>query len=339
MFNFDWKRFCDTRGVAYVTQGKNVSGNRIAIKCPMCGESDPSQHMVLSLDRRHPSWSCWRNPDHRGASPVYLVTRLAHVTLAQARVIVGDTTDVLDDEWEITVARLRGEYEPPVRQRPKKIAIPRGVRELRNEYGAAPFLNYLTKRGFDDPVELCREVELYYSMFGDWSFRLIFPVRVNGKLVALIGRDITGRHWLRYKATHDNDAAADLGTVVYNQDDAMQGGRILWCLEGPLDALKMMWYGSAKDVAVCFFGMAKRGHIRTISQMVSAYDLTLLALDEDAMSKSMRLRQQLLGRVESCFLPQGVKDVGAMSGKQVASLVRYGRTRLTTFRSTRTGTA
>lgn len=335
MFNFDWKRFCDSRGVAYVTTGKNVSGNRIAIKCPLCGDGDPSQHMVLSLDRRHPNWSCWRNTDHRGASPVYLVARLAHVTTAQARAIVGDASDVLDDEWAITVAKLRGVYQSPERERPKKIAIPKGVRELREEYGSKPFLDYLVRRGFDDPLELCREVELYYARFGEYSFRLIFPIRVKGKLVALIGRDITGKQQLRYKATPDGEAAADLGTIVYNQDAAMLGGRILWGLEGPIDALKMTWYGSTRDVAVCFFGMAKRGHIRTLSQLIPNYDLTLLALDQDAMSKSMRLRQSLVGHVESCFLPSEVKDVGAMSCEQVKGLVRYGKTRLRTKDTTR----
>ena len=84
---FDWVEFLQKHNIEYVTQGSNVAHGNVNIKCPMCGPRDPSHHMGIAIDGA--GWSCWRNPQHRGRSPVYLVALLAHVSVTRAREKTG----------------------------------------------------------------------------------------------------------------------------------------------------------------------------------------------------------------------------------------------------------
>jgi hypothetical protein len=320
--SFDWLAFCTKYKIDFIRHGKNVSGNNIAVKCPLCGDEDPSQHLTLSLDVNNPAWFCWRNARHRGRNPTFLISRLGRMSLIAARNLVQSGIGVMDDEWSHVVERL---INGPVRQTRssiKAVPLPQYVTRLTDKTTNRPFLSYLEKRGFDRPWQLVRDVELYCSFFSRFSYRLIFPVYHDGKLVNLIGRDITGKQHLRYKTLANEAAGLPIDQTVYNYDDASFGGEVLWICEGPVDALKLNWYGAKEDSAIALFGMPKNHQLAILNWLGRWYDACAVVLDADAMSKALWLRDQLMGSVVVSWLPAGVKDVGGMTGVEVEKFCR-----------------
>lgn len=315
--SFDWMGFCVSRGIDFIRSGKNVSGNHIAIKCPFCGAADPSEHMVLSLDESKPYWYCWRDQDHRGRNPSFLIARLGGMSLAAARSLVDEGIGVLDSEWNEVVNRLVNGAPEVKEHKIRAITLPKGVNRLTDKKTNFPFLDYLEGRGFSAPEKMIRDVELYASFFGWFAYRIVFPIYHDGKLVNLMGRDITGKHRLRYRALPADKAGLDLDHTVYNHDDAMLGGQILWMVEGPMDALKLNWYGDKEDSAVALFGMPKGAQIAVLNRLAKWFDVAKVVLDSDSIGKSLRLQQQLAGPIATGFLPGGAKDVGAMSARMV----------------------
>src|SRR3990167_1829573 len=70
----DWPSFLKDHNIPFATEGKSVTRGNIAIKCPWCGDDDPSQHLGIHL--QHGYWNCWRNQNHRGRKPHRLIMRL-----------------------------------------------------------------------------------------------------------------------------------------------------------------------------------------------------------------------------------------------------------------------
>lgn len=334
---WDWRRFVEQNHIHYVTQGRNVSAGHIAIKCPFCGAADPSEHMVLSLTETKPYWSCWRSTLHRGLHPAVLVGKLLGISRAAALNVVGDpdTQIIYESDWQQALDRIKGwGKEKPTKKRASitEIEMPRGVWPLPDGIKADLFLDYLRDRKFPNPKAVSREFDLHYAITGRFAYRLVFPIYYQGKLVNLVGRDITNRQKLRYLALGKDEAGVPLDDLVYNFDAMVCGGEILWLTEGPFDALKMQAYLPTDQVAVAFFGMPKARQLTLLRQHSSKFDLSLIALDAGTISASMRLRQELTGAAGYVWLSAKEKDLGNASASRVRELALHQRKALTTVR-------
>jgi DNA primase len=154
---------------------------------------------------------------------------------------------------------------------------------------------------------------------GRWKDRLIFPVYQSGKLVAWTGRALGNPvNAPRYLSTSNL-----IKSAIFNEDELILGGDTLFITEGPVDALKVDYYG--RDLggrATCVFGTSITiDQISILKQVSKAFTSVVLLFDpeavETAFDMSEWLPQATVGQV-----PAGVEDPGALTKDQVASLVR-----------------
>lgn len=320
---FDWRSFCTAHGIPFVTSGPNTARGRISIKCPYCGQADPSQHMGLSTDVNNPVWGCFRNAAHRGCNPRRLVQRLLNSSYVEAQRIVGEQDRTADESEleqamrglrnnDVEAAALATPLEWPLEFR-LVVDTPLGLNP--DDRYRRQFLDYLGGRGFDNPKWLCWKFGLYYALTGDYAWRLIFPIRgALGMVLGWTGRDIRKGVKLRYKTSPalPQDSA-------YNVDIALESGRRkLVIVEGPVDALKVHAYSGAAAIAT--LGTALPSARRAfLARLVREFEEVVLCLDEDAWTQAAVLQNELAEASGSqvSLLRPGSKDPGSMSSVQI----------------------
>ena len=321
---FDWKAFLSDRQIHFVTRGPNVAYDHVAIKCPFCGEDDPSEHMGLSLSTG--AWGCWRDSSHRGHHPGYLVRRLIRP---------GESSSSIVAEYGGVADLSRGDsaVEELKKQRRGKsfstLSLPENFKPLKQIGGWAtsayrPFLQYLRKRGFEIKT-LVERYEIYACLTGEWAGRLIFPFREDGELMTWQGRSINNVD-IRYKAlSRDGDLKRSTAIkrptdLLWNFDSLRKtGGGKLLLVEGVFDALKLDIAGLEKGVRATSLST------RSISQEQSSlivqlfmewklFDELILVPDKDRVWEGGWLCSELAGMDHrTAKLPDGVKDAGELS--------------------------
>jgi hypothetical protein len=149
---------------------------------------------------------------------------------------------------------------------------------------------------------------------------VIFPLTLNQKLVNWVGRSIGARE-PRYL---NLQSAVSTKSLVWNYDQLMSGGQVLIITEGPMDALKVDVYGKASGWrATCLFGTGITSEQEHLLRRLGRNFRAMIALgDERKGSNAWILRSQLfplpviIGR-----LPSGVEDPGALSPREVRTLI------------------
>jgi hypothetical protein len=333
---FSWLGFCIENSISYITEGKHSAKGNIHIKCPWCGNDDKSEHMGLSLDEHQPFYACWRNAAHRGRNPARLVATLLDCTWAEALEIIDreDTSSL--DQYEAAIARVLSSSftsEPVSEERVLK--MPETFRALAKPGPQRDkFLDYLEGRGFDEVERMAAYYNLRYCRTGSFAQRIIIPIYYEEKVVSWVGRAIgkTERRYINLsedpetakRQGFDCPAIYGMGSVLFNYDRAMQGGRTLVIDEGPFDALKVDWFCDKRDTAVAVFGMPKSAQMTLLTRVARKFKRVRVLLDAAAFSNSMHLLDQLqamLSNVSWLDLPKGVKDPGALPGSEVATFI------------------
>lgn len=309
--------------------------NGLNIKCPLCGASDPSEHMRLSSAQGW--WACLRNRSHRGNEPTRLVRTLLRCGEDEARRIVqgeaalAPTGDDLGASFAALKLRLGASTEVPQGD----LRLPREFKPLLDgSCFAEPFLDYLTERGFRSAQIrwLAENYNLHYAVRGPFSYRLIIPIYDRyGGLVSWSGRTILADAQPRYKtlSVHPNPRdpeapvaklpanATVLGLPVLHQASNL---RVLVGVEGQFDALKLTAFGHTMGVyGACLFGLnVYPSQVAELLELSRNFDGFCMLLDEDAELHRLRLQSQV--HPLPCRLlrmPPGSDDPGAMSGEQV----------------------
>jgi hypothetical protein len=342
---FDWRAFCESNNIHFVTDTSNVADNHIAIRCPFCANNDPSQHMGLSLDNRNPVWGCLRDTRHRGRNPVFLVMRLSACSLERAKAICGNNSRAYADDMAHEVAAMReipapgikfnraiiDTWERTPRQDEDEIAqhnslqFPPSIKPIDGNGYSGPFLDYLRSRGFNDPYLPVEVADLHYAVTGDYRYRLVFPVYMSGSLVNWTARDITGRADLRYRTLSRDEEIINIKHCLYFEDRLADGGEGLFLTEGPMDALKMNCYLQPGFVATCFFGMPEPAQIIKLLYYAPRWKYFVALLDPDVPMQRLALWYGLQAaniKMLSLALPSGADDPGALLPGQVRSLAR-----------------
>lgn len=317
--NFDWQRFVTEHSIRYVAHGPNVKRGNINIHCPFCGPADPSEH--LGLDLSSGRWGCWRNREHSGGSPTYLVSRLLGISQDQAEAITGKP--MVMQQGALSLARERltkpkveTKFEP-VKPDPDFLPI------TRREPGAR-FARYLERRGFhrDDVMRVIKEYRLKCSFTGEMKNRLIFPVFDQDRnLMGYTGRAV-GRAVKRYNAF---PVGEQVKKQLHNQENVLRGGRMLVLVEGPLDALKCDFYGKQVWGGVRFVDSmgthVSDSQIVCLLRLSALFDRTGILFDEGAGSQARNVFTRYPGRLE--ILNQDLaSDPGALRPDQVEKLCK-----------------
>ena len=327
---FNWKQFLRRHKINYVTSGPNVSKGFIAVRCPFCGEADPSEHMTIKLGGSF--WRCWRNHSHGGSSRAVLIRRLLRCTEEEARRFAEEEVTVAPatDELAERLSRLRSGLLLEVPKN-KVLEFPRGFMSLMSDNSmASAFVGYMRQRGYrKSEVEwLVQAYDLRYTIVGDFAWRLIIPVcDREGVLQTWTGRAVSANVEPRYKTLSVRDGPALMAT-----SSTLLGLPLLWAApspraliicEGPFDAMRMTASGYALGVyATCLFGLQVHPDQRTLLQELGTHFSQLyLLLDTPAQLQRLPLGNQFFPlSLKPLELPSGVKDPGDLSAIQALEL-------------------
>jgi hypothetical protein len=321
---FDWQKFCIRNGIPFVTYGPNTAAGNISIHCPFCGNADTSMHMGLRLDVKFPAWGCFRNRKHGGRDPAYLVAKLLNIHIVAAKALIEIDAPPIDD-FDSAVERLR---EPattahtPSKHKPRTLTLPKECRPL-SDCGiyAGQFITYLAERGFGkDALDVATTYGLTYALTGEQAWRLVLPIELDGQLIGWTGRAIRPGTLIRYKTSSG-----------FGKDVVMQRPRpatVIAITEGPLDYLKLDYYGRPFGVRAC----ATMGTAVTAEQLAVLRAMRkdgtrlVMVFDQTAMAENISIADEI--GATWARLPDGIKDPGELSPadakifcKKLASLI------------------
>lgn len=327
MRKIDWPSLLSQHRVDWIDVGPNVKRGEINIKCPFCGTDDPSYHMGISPETGW--WACWRNPRHRGKDPVRLATRLFGLPLARAAALLDSEAELYDaDEWSGVATRLENRRQGT--QRTREIALPAESKPLPSTAAEArPFVEYIRTRGFDSPEAVCERYSLRYCLHGEFANRIVIPIEFQGSVVAWTSRAID-RSPIRYRDSSLSESVMPPKMTVFNHDRAAQGGTALVVVEGPLDAMKLDFYGHDFGVTAVALYTASATAEQTylIADLAMRFDAVFCMMDAaDSLDvvDSHRMADVLSStrRVFPTPPPFGFKDAGDLPPAVAARTARH----------------
>jgi hypothetical protein len=306
------------RGVEYRQGGRF----EILVRCPLCGASDPSQHLAISTRRR--GWRCLRNPrQHRGASYVKLLTLLLRCTEDAAREMLGETgaaylpdQDDFSQQWrkQLGVADPGGPLKP-------KLLFPKEFRPLRlGDPRASGFLRYIRERGYssDQISWLLEAYQLQYAISGRYSYRVIIPVTdEHGKLMTWTARSIQPNADIRYMTLSKEHALAPPGELLLGLQTLwrVESARCLVIVEGAFDAFAISVLGHQFGVwGTCVFGLElSTAQADLLSELAIKFERMVVLLDpSEAWLRLLHMRSMLPRNCRVEHLPSVLKDPGEL---------------------------
>lgn len=304
--------------IEYITEGPNVKKNNINIKCPFCS-NDPSQHMGISLINGE--YACWRNTKHRGKSIVRLLQEVFDCSEEEAKRQLGLRT-LEPNEFDSILDRLFEEEKVyhTILGGAKKLTFEKLFRDINKEGMTKPYWDYFVKRGFDNIDRLLQQYEIKCCLVGDWKYRIIFPVRYEGNLVSWVGRSISPMDTLKYKDLSIKQSVRHPKFCLWNYDELLNGGDILYITEGIFDAIKLDFYFPTGYKATCLFTKTIRDEQKRLLQELSKeFGQIRILLDADAQAQAWHIKDEMsyLRNVSLGTLPEGLKDPGDMTKEQV----------------------
>lgn len=310
----NWESILDDYNIPYVTRGPNTKRGEISIRCPWCGEDDPSEHLGINLTTEN--WGCHRDSTHRGKSSGRLIQRLLGCSLQQAKLILAQYNAVDPDTLEQAIAALGGAPEPTKTQPPA--TLPPEFRPIQAVGSTRRFWDYLAARGFKYPDKVCDTYGLLACSVGRYKDRIIIPVLAQKRLIGWTSRAIQRTtNAPRYLASNST-----IKSVIYNGDAATSGGHLLVITEGPFDALKIDHYGWPHAVAVCTFGTSSTDDQKcSLRELSNKFDKTVVLYDKDAVGPAFELTEWL-PKATTQPLPTGIKDPGELTQLQVRHLIK-----------------
>lgn len=320
---FSWLAFVQRHRIAFTDTGGHTHKNNLYVWCPFCREGDREKRR-LGLHLKSPRWGCWKDERHRGSDPVRLIRALLGCSWQQAVAEAQDEEGVRTP-IETLRSRLAALTANKIDRDIQRLHLPR---EFQSFDGAtSPPLSwyraYLQHRGFrgEHADHLIERYELLAAVGGRYDRRVIIPLHLlDGRLVGFTGRSISKTVALRY------DTFGPVAQVLFNGHRAAQeGGRVLAVVEGPVDALKVDYFGADLGLrAVAVLGLGGASKVGLITEVFSRgrYEAGLVLLDATAQSQGLDLLRSLrhlpFGRGR---LPAGRKDPGVLHASEVPLLL------------------
>lgn len=326
--------YLESRDLIKKRKGSGVAKNNALIHCIFCKDYDRKPLMGVNLISG--AWGCWRNTNHRGKDFVKLVSKLEGVPYQQAAKIVGKGArirkdfdfDALEDvaTGKVFGVQKTDEYNGSVRG----ALLPESFRLFHKGPQIAKFWLYMHSRGYTrrQIKTLSDKYNVGYDWKGKFTDRILIPYSVNNNIVAWTGRSI-GNSEVRYLSSslRRGEGTENLKNLVFNYDSAERGGRLLFVCEGPMDVLKVDFFGEPlKCHAVGLSSMTmEAGQLDMVVRLSMEYDKIAILLDNGEWYNQQHLSSQLsmLGdKVLVAELPEEVKDPGDLTELEVKNLCR-----------------
>lgn len=334
--SWDWLQFLTRHRVHHVTRGHNVGPDEVNIKCPFCGDADPSEHMGISLSGR--GWRCLRC-DQKGKSRANLIEKILRCSREEARRLAGyDEPPAQTEDYSRRTTLLWTDRAPPPSPAPPR--MPPAFRPLMDGGPMSePFVRYMAGRGYG-PAELewiAREYDLRYATTGPFAWRVIIPIRDRrGALITWQGRAISPNEGAKYKTLSAQLDRASYGQVASRSSQrtllglpalhAARDARALIICEGAMDAIRLSLYGRALRVyATCLFGLGvSDDQVEELEELAGRFPRRWLCIDaREAATPSVRgpiLRRLASVGARLLDLPPSAKDPGELPAGQAVGL-------------------
>jgi hypothetical protein len=220
---FDTVRFLTDYNIPYWGQGENVSRGHVGVTCPFC--EDTYNHLGLSLTgKKVPNcWKCGR-----------------HSWFKYIRTVTGEDPKAVIEKYSDVYSVIEEDYKPVVHA---VKCVPPGTKDFKPGH-----LKYLESRGFD-PEYLILKYDLTVTGATDryYPFRIIFPIKYNGRVVSYQGRSYTGAE-PKYKTCFPEQEVMFHKDIFFNLDNSK--GDTVIIVEGVFDAIRL------GDNAIASFGTA-----------------------------------------------------------------------------------
>jgi hypothetical protein len=198
---FDFLLFCDEHRIPYYTEGhKHTQVGWAQVPCPFCSGTE-GLHLGFNIEGGF--FNCWRCGWHPALD---VIIELLHVPFKDAQQLLKQY-----GSNDIVAQTFKGRTSLEAKK--GSVKLPTGLMPL-----SKPHRKYLRERGFD-PYELANKWDLMGTgPIGDYKFRIIAPIKLNGRIVSYQGRDTTGKQLLRYKACRKEDELIAHQNIVYGFD-------------------------------------------------------------------------------------------------------------------------
>lgn len=319
-------QFLEDHHIGYTTRSNNISRGEVAIKCPFCGQQDPSEHMAINLTKGY--WCCRRNPqEHSGRRLHRLIQKLLNCTYAEADDIAMGERDLTT--FNSAIQKLIKKPQEPVVE--PELRLPKEFKPLSSRGSGVYYTDYLERRGFlkSDLPQIIKDYDLRYCTTGIWRGRIIFPLRFETRLVCWTGRTISKTAIPRYRTLGNQSDGSQRALltpkdIVFNFDSLRSGGKTLLVVEGPIDALKTDVYGKAGVRSTCLFGTGiSYDQVVLITSLMERFNSLFILGDVKAESNVNLLTRELARlRPGILQLPSGVDDPGDLTKQQVEKLTK-----------------
>ena len=256
---YDFAQLFRDNAVPHWTEGNNVSDGWVNTNCVFC--DDPSNHLGFSEETG--ACACWRCGNHSTSEAIHILTGLDWQNIQTSYLTGGAAPYHKNDQ----------SAAPPL-----FLSLPPGTHAMNQAHR-----KYLEDRLFD-PDKLEREYDLQGTgMLGPYKFRIIIPIKLNGKLVSYQGRDYTGKAKLRYKTCKAEDEVVCHKHTLYDIDRA---GNDIVVVEGVTDVWRL---GKG---AVATFGT---GFTQEQILKLASFRRVFIMLDPDAAERADKLAKAVSG--------------------------------------------
>lgn len=213
---FSIKEYLTNRGINFRESGKNVKRGFINIKC----FNHPDKSFHLGINPQTLMMYCW----HCG--PLGHVRRL----IQQIEDCSYYSVNEILKSFQVDLIFPTEEKE---HGHPNFLKLPKEFSKKFEEY----HIDYLNKRGFNH-YELMKNYDLYATdHFGEYKFRIIIPIIMDGRIVSYTGRDVTDQQYLRYKNCYEHLAVLPRKELIFNYDNIFSDTVII--VEGPFDCMRI----------------------------------------------------------------------------------------------------
>ncbi len=285
----DIQKLLGSINVPFWTSGKNISDGWIAISCPFCGDS--SNHCGINSY----AFSCWKCGSKGNIKK--LLAKLRGGSWNEALVLFDKYNDSLYVDSYVKKYSTVSEVAWPDHC---TVELPEVHR------------NYIKSRGFNPTIiQELYDVRAVYQL-GEWKYRLIIPIYMQGVLVSFVGRDITGKAGIRYKNLQKEKSIIPVKNATYNIDSIYE---IAIICEGIFDSWRFGIYG----VAVMGLQLTAM-QINTIAKRLKR---AIIIFDNEriARSRAMALGEALaMQGIVVDLVDIDEKDPGAMSQRKADEL-------------------
>lgn len=292
MFNFI--KFAQDYNIYCPEGGKNTQEGWINTQCPFCG--DGSNHLGYSLDRG--TFNCWCCGPHSVVDYIRAILRC-------------DVLDARKKYYYYTQIYPLGKHKQKknkIKYYNEHVDFPEGTKEIIQVHR-----NYLINRNYDPDLMVKKYGIKGTSTYGDYNYRIIIPIYLNGQMVSYQGRDYTDQQTERYKACERKNEVIEHQSIVYNCDHSNSDRVIV--VEGVTDVWRI------GDDCVATFGMTF-----TLSQayfLASLYKYFFILYDagqlEQIQAKKLGNLLNIMGsKVETITLDEG--DPGKLTDQDALHL-------------------